>query len=182
MFGSGDESAHGEMSLCSAGCHPIDFNKTTWRTDFVMDDQNWLKYAAVGLIAVGFVAIVGVALTRGGDLEGHNWIAEELTLDGVAVAPIEGTVLTASFDGDSVAGSAGCNSYNASYETDGDALAIGPAASTLKFCQHPSGTMDQEIAYLALLQSANRFVVSDVVLTLFEGDTALITYVQATSE
>jgi heat shock protein HslJ len=75
---------------------------------------------------------------------------------GGVVSVIIGTEITAVFGEDGMlTGSAGCNNYNASYETSGDNnISIGPAATTRKFCADPEGTMDQEQQYLAALQTA----------------------------
>ncbi|MCL1593627.1 MAG: META domain-containing protein [Actinomycetia bacterium] len=142
-----------------------------------MDDQNWLKYGAIGLVAIGFFAILWFALNRVDGLEGTSWSVETLALDGVSVTPIDGTELTAIFDDAAVAGTAGCNGFNASYETDGDLLSVGPAASTLKFCDQPAGIMDQEVAYLTLLQSADRFDIDGGVLTMYAEDSQVLSFV-----
>ena len=146
------------------------------RKGTVMDDQKWLKYGAIVLLGAGFVVLLGLALTRGGDLEGRAWSVESLTIDGASSAPIDGTDLIAIFDTGTVAGTAGCNSYNASYEIDGDSITVGPAASTLKFCDQPAGVMDQEIAYLTLLQSADRFDLDGESLVLFSGDVQVLSF------
>ena len=78
-----------------------------------------------------------------------------ISLNDAAVVP--GTEVTAQFhvneDGitGNVSGSGGCNNYNGSI---GENFVVGPIASTQKFCELPDGTMDQEQAYLAALQTA----------------------------
>ncbi len=75
--------------------------------------------------------------------------------NGGMVSTIIGTEITAVFGEDgTLSGSAGCNNYTAGYEIDGDAVTIGPAASTRKLCAEPEGIMDQETQYLAAIQNA----------------------------
>ncbi len=62
--------------------------------------------------------------------------------------------ITAEFTADGVSGSAGCNSYFASYQLDGDRLALGPIGATLMACNDPLGS--QETAYLTALAAASR--------------------------
>jgi heat shock protein HslJ len=64
------------------------------------------------------------------------------------------------FEG-SITGSAGCNSYTGSYTHTGqNRISIGPLATTRKYCGEP-GVMDQETAYLADLQAAASYQVTD---------------------
>ena len=93
-------------------------------------------------------------------LAGTSWdvIAYNNGRGGV-VSVIIGTELTAVFGQDgSLTGSAGCNTYTGSYESDGDGnISIGPLATTRMMCSDPEGIMDQEQEYLAALQTAARY-------------------------
>lgn len=83
-----------------------------------------------------------------------------------------GTEITAVFGDDGkVSGSAGCNDYTASYDIEGNAITIGPAATTRKMCAEPEGVMEQESAYLAALQSAAAYQIEGdgLVLTSVDG-------------
>ncbi|NKQ37184.1 MAG: META domain-containing protein [Chloroflexi bacterium] len=74
------------------------------------------------------------------------------------VSVIIGSKITANFGEDGVlSGNAGCNDYTASYEINGDALTIGPAAATRKLCAEPEGIMEQEAQYLAALETIATF-------------------------
>jgi heat shock protein HslJ len=92
--------------------------------------------------------------------------------------PLAGTEITALFSdatGEAqVAGSAGCNNYTAAYEaaeTDqGNTISIGPAASTMMECSEPEGIMEQEIAYLTALATANTYQVEDDELSLLNAE------------
>ena len=68
---------------------------------------------------------------------------------------IIGSEITAVFGEDgTLSGNASCNNYTASYTVDGDAIQIGPAASTRMMCNEPEGIMQQEQEYLAALETA----------------------------
>jgi len=141
-----------------------------------MTEQNWLKYAAMALGAVGFLAIIGLAINYGEGLEGRTWIVQEMSIDGTMTAPIPQATPYAVFENGSVGGSAGCNTYNGGYEAGRGSITIGPIITTLIFCEEPLGAMDQESAYLSLLESADSFSVDGDVLVLSRGDTPLVTY------
>ncbi len=80
---------------------------------------------------------------------------------GGVVSVINGTQLTALFGAaGALTGSAGCNDYNATYQTNGDKITIGPAATTRKFCETPAGIMDQETQYLTALTTAATYSIS----------------------
>lgn len=71
------------------------------------------------------------------------------------VSVILGTTITANFSANNtISGSGGCNSYNGSYTTSGDSIAISNIASTLMLCMDPEGASEQETQYFAALQSA----------------------------
>jgi heat shock protein HslJ len=99
---------------------------------------------------------------------------------GGVVSVVIGTELSALFNEDgTLAGSAGCNNYNAAYEVDdasaaeGD-ISIGPAASTRMFCGEPEGTMDQESLYLAALEMAEVFSIQGDRLQLRTDEGSLV--------
>jgi heat shock protein HslJ len=115
-----------------------------------------------------------------GDVTDSPWRATQyLDAGGTLTAPTEGAILSAHFDGEEVAGSAGCNNYFGAYTTDGDTIDIGPLASTQMFCEF---VMDQEMAYLTAMQSADTFEVSGETLELRQGDTVLVVYEAASVE
>jgi len=73
---------------------------------------------------------------------------------------LPGTTLTMAFGADGrVNGSSGCNTYSASYLVDGSQLAITPPTGTNMLCGEPSGIMEQEAAFLALLPTVGGFSV-----------------------
>ena len=147
-----------------------------------MTSENWLKYGAIGLFAVGFLAIIGLSIASGDSFEDEAWVVSEADTGSGAVQPLAGTVLTAIFDDGSLSGTSGCNSYFTSYATDGDSIGVGPIGSTMAFCNEPEGVMDQESAYLSLLEKADRYERDDDTLTLLQDDTVLIIYNAARPE
>lgn len=136
-----------------------------------------MKYAALAAGALGLLLVVVLILNYGRGLEDRTWVVQEMNIDGTMTASADGVVSYAVFGDGVVTGSAGCNNYNGSYETDGGSMTIGPFASTQMFCD---GAMDQEFAYLTLLDSVDSYKVSGSKLTLSNGDTVLITYTEGT--
>ncbi len=108
-------------------------------------------------------------------LSGVTWVATGVNngKGGVASVIID-TEITALFGEDgSLSGSAGCNNYTTSYEVNGDAISIGPAAATMMMCAEPEGVMEQEIAYLAALANSSTFTLNGDRLELRAADGAL---------
>jgi heat shock protein HslJ len=71
-----------------------------------------------------------------------------------------------------LSGSAGCNTYNASYKVDGNKIQIGAIATTRMMCEQP--VMDQEQAYLAAIQKAATWDINGTTLQLRSADDALL--------
>ncbi len=91
------------------------------------------------------------------------------------VSVLNGTEITAVFGEDGqLSGSAGCNNYVASYTVDGNAITIGPAASTMMMCAEPEGVMEQEMAYLTALTTAATYSIQGDQLELRTADGALV--------
>ena len=107
------------------------------------------------------------------DLGGTSWIVTGYNNGKQAVVSVAvGTELTANFGADGkLSGSAGCNNYTAGYQTTGNKISIGPAATTLKACEQ--AIMDQETQYLAALATAATYRVDGTKLELRTADGAL---------
>ena len=74
-------------------------------------------------------------------------------------------------------GSAGCNTYRATYTTDGARITIGEPAATEKACTAPAGIMKQERAYLSALPRAASYTVEGSRLSLLTAEgTFVATY------
>ncbi len=105
-------------------------------------------------------------------LEGVTWEVTGYNNGRQAVvSPKLGTTLSLSFGDGAVTGSAGCNTFRASYTRDGDRLAIGPPAATRKMCPE-AGVMEQERAFLAALEGAKTWTLRDEMLDVHLGDGA----------
>ena len=84
--------------------------------------------------------------------------------------PLPDTNITITFQPDSIGGSAGCNSYFlGTYTLEDSNFTVGEVGSTMMFCE---ASMDQEQAYLAMLQAATSLNLVGDVLTIgtAEGD------------
>jgi heat shock protein HslJ len=114
------------------------------------------------------------------DLAGSSWdlIAYNNGTGGFQSTVIDVPV-TAMFDEDgTLSGSAGCNSYTGSWETDENSIEIGPLASTAMACE--PALMDQETRYLAVLQEADTYRVDATNLDMFDAEgTRLVQYARA---
>jgi len=102
--------------------------------------------------------------------EGTAWSLDWYkAADGTMTSVLPATTVTALFENGNLTGSAGCNSYFGSYTMEGvNGIAIGSLGSTLMFCGE-RGVMEQETAYLTLLQSATSWDVSGAMLTLSDA-------------
>jgi heat shock protein HslJ len=90
---------------------------------------------------------------------------------------LDGSRITALFEDGQVGGSAGCNSYFAAYEVNGDNISISDAGSTKKLCPELEGVMDQEAQYLSLLgQSASFQIVADQLEIVGQANELLLVY------
>lgn len=108
-------------------------------------------------------------------LAGTEWVLT--TIDGEA--PLDMTQVTLAFDGEGVAGSAGCNRYFGTVEIGSGTISFGPLASTRMMCEEDA--MAQEAAYLQALQSATGFVVDGETLTISGDGVELVFSLNAAS-
>jgi len=84
---------------------------------------------------------------------------------------VEGSTITASFDGSQITGSA-CNHYFGDYTIGVDALSFSGIGSTEMFCE---GTMEQEQEYFDALADINGWNLEGTTLELY-GDTAYLVF------
>lgn len=80
---------------------------------------------------------------------------------------------------DAVHGSGGCNNFHGTYAVAGDSLTLGPLASTMMFCGEEEGVMDQESAFLLLLQRAAGYSIEGSELHILDGDGNLVAVLDA---
>jgi heat shock protein HslJ len=108
-------------------------------------DRKWVLVSLVGQTPL--------AAAPGVEPAAQTYILDWYLDDSGEKTPIlTGTQITLQVDQDQISGSAGCNSYSAQFELDGDQISIGPAISTMMACPEP--VMQQESAYLAALGDA----------------------------
>ena len=100
-------------------------------------------------------------------LEGESWILTQmLTADGQT--EILSVGVSAEFDGSTISGTAGCNTYHASYEARGGDISFGPIAATKKLC--PEDEQSTEDRYLQLLAEIGSFEVSGRSMSMNDTD------------
>jgi heat shock protein HslJ len=109
------------------------------------------------------------AAASGGTIEGTTWTVTEL--NGKPVP--SGVQATLTFDGKSLSGSSGCNTYNGSASfADGKATVSGNMISTMRACDEPANSF--EAAYLKALPTVTTYTVDGNTLTLSDSSGAVI--------
>ena len=77
-----------------------------------------------------------------------------------------------------MSGSDGCNRFSTTYTTTGSTIRIRPtAATTMMACPQP--VAQQATAYMQALVLADKYEVRSSMLTLFDGNKVLATFVSA---
>lgn len=114
-------------------------------------------------------------------LVGTTWSATGVNNGQEAVVSmVAGTEVTAEFaDDGTVSGSGGCNTYTGTYTAEGEALSVGPLASTLKACAEPEGVEQQEAQFLAAMERATTYRIDGTTLELRDDEGALQVSFQA---
>ena len=100
-------------------------------------------------------------------LEAKSWILTQMLTAGGQTQILDVGV-SASFDGTTISGNAGCNSYHASYEASGGDISFGPIAATKKLC--PEDEQSTEDRYLQLLAEIGSFEVSNRSMSMNDTD------------
>ena len=127
------------------------------------------------LLAFAFAACGGDDGGSGSDggtqdpaaLEGESWILTQMLTAGGQTEIVQ-TGVSAEFDGSTISGNAGCNSYHASYEATGSEISFGPIAATKKIC--PEDEQSTEDRYLQLLAEIGSFEVSGRSMSMNDQD------------
>ena len=102
-------------------------------------------------------------------LTGHAWNVTQFNNGRQAVVSLlADTTLTMSFANGKVSGKAGCNTFNAPYNTKGDSITIGPAVTTRMMCA--DAVMTQERQFLTALQSTTRWAIEGGELDMHRAD------------
>ena len=100
-------------------------------------------------------------------LEGESWVLTQMLTAGGQTQIVDVGV-SAEFDGTTISGNAGCNSYHASYEASGSEISFGPIASTKKLCQDPEASTESR--YLQLLDGVASFEISGRSMSMADAD------------
>ena len=129
----------------------------------------------ITILILLFLTSCGAGEGNGDPLEGTSWDLLYYRKSSL----IDGTSITATFEEGVMRGSAGCNSYNAEYEVDGNRFSIEVVASTLMACMEPEGAMDQEQFFLGFLTEADSFEITDERLIISRPDGETLTFVPA---
>jgi heat shock protein HslJ len=156
---------------------PQDEIETAWLAAMTATDTFSADAETLTLFDDGGAEVATLAAISS-DLAGTSWTVIAYNNGNEAVVSViietEG-MLTADFDSEgTLSGSGGCNSYNGSYSTDGDAIEIGPIASTERACLDPEGVMEQESLYLAALATAATYAVRGETMEMRTDDGALV--------
>ena len=115
-----------------------------------------MKRTVLWIIILCATAALMFSACSGADvsLDGSSWSLmsyKDNTGETVNVLPRSTT--TVLFQANQVTGIAGCNNFNATYQTTRNKLSFSPVATTRKVCNTPLGIMQQETAFLAALDS-----------------------------
>ena len=131
------------------------------------------------LLAAAVFAACGGAGGADDALVGTVWNLS--TLNGKPLVPT--TSITAEFSEDGkVGGSAGCNNYSAAYEVDGNKINFKMSLTAMTLMACPDPVMKQETAYLAALEAAATFEVSDDQLVLTDASGNPVAVFEAVSQ
>ncbi len=100
-----------------------------------------------------------------------SWVLDSIGANNTVSSVIKGSNITALFSSDgNLTGSAGCNHYNANFQTKDDNLTISPVISTRMYCSEPKGVMEQETTYLSNLEKVKRYTIAKNTLELMNKD------------
>jgi heat shock protein HslJ len=103
-------------------------------------------------------------------LEGVTWEVTGFNNGRHAViGPLKGTRLSIAFKDGAVTGTAGCNTFRATYTAGPDSIAVGPAVATRRACLG-DGVMEQESEFLSALQSATVWTFQGRMLDMHRAD------------
>lgn len=151
----------------------------TGAATFAVDGDTLTLADAAGVTLAVFAA-------QSTDLAGAAWNVIAYNNGNQAVVGlIEGTQPTALFGTDgTLSGTAGCNNFSGGYTVDdAGGIQIGPLLSTMMACGEPEGIMEQEMQYLAALQTAATYSIEGDTMQLRTAEDALAAqFVRAAQE
>jgi len=100
-----------------------------------------------------------------------RWVLQSYSAPGMgSKTPLPGTELTARFGTDgSLSGSGGCNNYNGGFMAFDQTLRISNLSSSQALCGSPEGIMEQEAAFLGLMNQSSKMKISAGQLEIFDS-------------
>ena len=123
------------------------------------------------VLVLGSIALTACA-SGSANLEGRLWRMQSYRgADGQMLETLPDIKTTAEFTDGQVGGNAACNTYNGSYELDGDQINFGLMMTTMMAC--PQG-LEQEQQFNSVLRSATSYrFLNEYLELLGEGGTML---------
>jgi len=112
--------------------------------------------------------ILGRSNEAANELEGTSWVLSGILGGEVANTTENDGEITAIFQNGQMSGSAGCNNYFASYETDGSSLTLGPIGSTKMACDEARN--QREMEFLATLDGVTGYNIAGDTLELVDAE------------
>jgi heat shock protein HslJ len=106
-------------------------------------------------------------------LTGSQWVLGGIAQGDAVVNIWIDSDITAEFKDGNMGGSSGCNSYSASYETDGATLTLGPVISTLMACAEEERNQ-RESEFQTALANVAQYEIRRNTLTLMDADGNLV--------
>ena len=110
------------------------------------------------------------------DLETNKWqLIQYLNESGDTEVLLDTSLIDIQLSGGKFNGTAGCNSYFGSYLTEGEKLTfVHPIGATMMLCPEP--VMEQERAYLQLLNQVRSYHIDDETLVLLNQQQSVLKY------
>lgn len=96
-----------------------------------------------------------------------DWVLDAASLSTLVAKVPPGLHIDLYFETDQVSGSAGCNTYGASFQAIGGSISFGPIRSTAMACEKP--VMQAEAAYLRALEGSTSYDATHTTLHLTGG-------------
>lgn len=103
------------------------------------------------------------------DLKDTSWVLTQINGHPLVI----GTQITLSFTDKYITGNASCNNYSGGYEVNGNKLSFDSLLSTLVACAQP-GVMEQETAFLGILQSSAGYEIKDGILSIMDASGKIV--------
>ena len=108
--------------------------------------------------------------TNTSKLANTEWKLSSIKSEVAELQVVEGTTVTLKFGPEARAsGSGGCNSYAGGYNEAGDKISFSQIVSTKRACLAQNANQQEQL-YLAALETAGKFEISDNRLIIYYGD------------